>query len=102
MGTTIAAELIPEELRNQRRSRVLLAAQLKIEGDSDRANLLNLSTHGAMMDAELPPRMGAKVTLIRGKLETEAEVVWVEEHRFGLAFRQPIHPLQVAAILDHA
>lgn len=102
MGATVAAEPIPEELRNQRRSRVLLAAHLNINGDLDRANLLNLSTHGAMMDAEMPPRMGAKVTLMRGALETEAEVVWVEDHRFGLAFRQPIHPLQVAAILNHA
>lgn len=89
---TDAAKLneLPEDLRSRKRSRVLLSATLEADGESMTANLLNLSTTGAQLDAAVPPAIHSRLKLIRGDLEATGKVVWIVEHRFGVAFDAPI------------
>lgn len=89
---TNAAKLneLPEELRGRKRSRVLLSATLDAGGERLKANLLNLSTTGAQLDAAIPPVVDTAIKLSRGDLEATGKVVWVVDHRFGVAFDEPI------------
>jgi hypothetical protein len=89
---TNAAKLneLPEDLRGRKRARVLLSATLEAGGQSMKANLLNLSTTGAQLDATIPPAVHTRLNISRGDLEAAGMVVWVVEHRFGVAFDQPI------------
>lgn len=89
---------LPEDQRGRRRSRVRLAAALEAGGKSMKANLLNLSTGGAQLDAETPPAVGTEFVLTRGDLRAHGRVVWVSDHRFGMAFDQPVDE---ALIVDH-
>ena len=89
---TNAAKLneLPEDLRGRKRARVLLSATLETGDESMKANLLNLSTTGAQLDASVPPAVHTKLKISRGDLEATGMVVWVVEHRFGVAFDAPI------------
>ena len=97
---TNAAKLneLPEDLRGRKRARVLLSATLEAGGETMKANLLNLSTTGAQLDATIPPAVHTKLKLSRGDLEATGMVVWVVEHRFGVAFDAPIDE---ALVEDH-
>lgn len=81
---------LPANLRGRKRSRLLLAVTLEAGGESMKANLLNLSTTGAQLDAAAPPAVHTRLKLSRGDLEATGKVVWVVEHRFGVAFDAPI------------
>src|SRR5688500_7806908 len=89
---TDAAKLnqLPEDLRGRKRSRLLLAATLEAGGESMKANLLSRTTTGAHLDAAVPPAIHTLLKLIRGNLEATGKVVWIVEHRFGVAFDAPI------------
>jgi hypothetical protein len=88
---------LPEDLRGRKRSRVLLAASVELGGKILKANLLNLSTTGAQLDASIPPAVDTELTLSRGDLEARGRVIWVNGHRFGIAFHEPIDEAAVAA-----
>jgi PilZ domain len=91
---------LPEELRGRKRSRVLLAATVEAGGQHLKANLLNLSTTGAQLDATVPPAIDTELTLSRGTLEARGRVIWVSEHRFGVAFDAPIEEAVVTEHID--
>ena len=98
MTDTAKLDELPEDLRRRRRSRVLLAATLEADGESMKASLLNLSTTGAQLDAAVPPAIHTRLKLVRGDLEATGKVVWIVEHRFGVAFDAPIDD---ALVGDH-
>ena len=98
MPNSVQLDELPEDKRGRRRSRVLLAATLRTETTSIKANLLNLSAGGAQLDAGSPPPEGAEVTLCRGKLEICGRVMWVKEHRFGISFHSQIDE---SLVLEH-
>jgi hypothetical protein len=87
---------LPDELRRRKRARVLLAVALEYGGESLKANLLNLSATGALLDAVTPPKVGTELTLSRGTLNARGTVIWVTDHRFGIAFDQPVDPAIVS------
>lgn len=88
---------LPEELRGRKRSRIRLSALLQAGGESRKVNLLNLSTGGALLDAETPPAVDTEAVLTRGEARASGRIMWVNEHRFGMAFDEP---LDEALILD--
>ncbi|HEX8447636.1 MAG TPA: PilZ domain-containing protein [Sphingomonas sp.] len=90
------------EARASRRRRALLGASLLTETGPRRANILNLSTGGALLDAAEPPKVGDPVTLVRGTLEASGRVGWINGHRFGVAFDQAIAETDVAAVTERA
>lgn len=93
------AEAPAVERRSARRTSVLLAAELEIDGKIIPATLLNLSVQGAMLSCEDPPRSDANLILRRGTLETAATVAWVNGGHVGVKFENQISQLQIAAIL---
>jgi hypothetical protein len=77
---------LPYDKRDNKRSRLLLTAQMESDQGTVEVHLLNISHSGAKLDAEVPPARGERVTLIHDDLRVSGTVAWVEEHRFGMAF----------------
>ena len=90
----MAARVIemPEEKREVPRAPLLLTAALEDINGTQQVHLLNLSPTGAKLDSEEPPSCGEAVMLIAAGERIEGRVAWVEDHRFGVAFRHPIDP----------
>lgn len=79
-------ESIQSQNRRSRRSHVLMAASLRSDGGDLGVKLRNLSEHGALVEAELLPQVGAVVWFRKGELNLPARVAWVEDGRAGVAF----------------
>ncbi len=77
---------LPQDKRDNKRSRLLLTAHMECEQGQIEVHLLNISHSGAKLDAEVPPARGEQVTLIHGDLTIGGKVAWVEDNRFGVAF----------------
>jgi hypothetical protein len=86
MQSSTRLDELLEDKRGPKRTRVLLSAKLLTGDESFKANLLNLSASGALLDATVPPAVDTPVTLARGNLEALGRVVWVNGHRFGMTF----------------
>jgi hypothetical protein len=81
---------IAESLRKWQRVAVAVPADLfSLEGERT-ALVLNLSSHGAMVEMPLPPSIGAEVVLHCGAIEAGGEVVWRMPTRCGIWFHYPI------------
>jgi hypothetical protein len=52
----------------------------------------NISTLGAMLDGRDLPEEGARVTLRRGRLVSDAEVAWQSGEFRGIRFDTPVEP----------
>jgi len=81
---------LPLDKRDNKRSRLLLTAQMECDHGTIEVHLLNISHSGAKLDAERPPLRGDAVTLIHGELKVSGKVAWVEDNRFGMAFDHAI------------
>ncbi len=74
------------ERRGHPRRRILVPVRLLTEEREYHAALRNISTGGALLaGAGLPPA-GTRVTLVRGRSEAAAEMVWNGIERAGLRF----------------
>ena len=81
--------------RRNKRSLVLIAARLRTRvGDLD-VRLRNLSCNGALLEADVPPPVGAEVVFERGETVAPARVAWEADCRFGIQFLQPIEESEV-------
>ena len=83
---------LPPEQREHRRQRLRLAGELITGSGTRRVHILNLSPEGAQLDADEAPAMGEAVRLCRGAIDAPGTVVWIDEHRFGITFAEPILP----------
>lgn len=81
--------------RRNKRSLVLIAARLKIEGEALDVRLRNLSCNGALLERDVPPPVGSPVVFERGDTVAPARVAWVSGRRFGVQFDQPIEESEV-------
>jgi hypothetical protein len=96
------AEKVGAEARASRRRRALLRAALRTASGERRANILNLSTGGALLDAARPPALGEPVTLIRDALVAPGRVTWTRDHRFGVTFDEAISDADVRHVTERA
>lgn len=76
--------------RARRRSRVFVFAQVSCEGGSMDARIRDISSSGALIEADVSPRLDAIVELACGKTRLRARVVWVDGFRFGVEFSRPL------------
>ncbi len=76
------------ELRAGSRASAFLLAFLEVEGTAFPVCLRNLSTAGALVEAEAGFPIGARVTFRRAFAAVPAKVVWSRGGRFGIAFDQ--------------
>jgi hypothetical protein len=81
---------MPEDKRDNRRQRLLLAAQMADSSGTREVHLLNISGTGAKVDAEDVPMENEPVVLICAGLDIPGRVAWTDETRFGIAFDMPI------------
>jgi hypothetical protein len=78
--------------RRTRRSYVLLSASIELSGASLPVKLRNLSSEGALIEGDKLPVEGAEVVFRKAELSVAGRIAWVEGHRAGLAFSEPLHP----------
>jgi len=57
---------------------------MRLDASWGDACILNISSHGLLMQAAAPPARGTYVELRRGRHPMVARVVWVKHHRFGV------------------
>jgi len=81
--------------RRSRRSPVLLAASIDVDGASIAVKLRNLSEEGALIEAEGLPREGSSACFVRNDLRVKGRVVWVQGRYAGMAFDRPLDRDQV-------
>ena len=81
--------------RRSRRSPVLLAASVEVEGVPVPVKLRNLSEQGALIEGErLPPEESATF-FQRNELRLKSRVVWVQGRYAGVAFDRPLKAEEV-------
>jgi hypothetical protein len=85
----------PSQNRKARRSQVLLSATLEHGGTSQSVKLRNLSSEGALVEADKLPIEGMSVVFCRNELCTQGHVVWVNGRYAGVAFSEKLAPEQV-------
>ena len=78
---------IVDQRSEPRRDGVADCADLFFRGGSYAVPVVNISTHGAMIEADLVPRIGESVVIrFEGCSPIYAAVRWVKDGRIGLGF----------------
>lgn len=89
------------ENRHIARDSLFLMADLRIDGfeDAHRIKVRNLSGGGMMGEGPVRVQRGAVVQVhIRNLGWVEGSVAWVQDNRFGIAFREEIDPKHARAL----
>jgi hypothetical protein len=81
--------------RRSRRSPVLLAASIEVDGVFVPVKLRNLSEVGALVEGDRLPSEGALTVFERKEMRLPGRVVWVEGKYAGVAFDTPLNREQV-------
>lgn len=81
--------------RRQRRSQVLMTAQLDLSGTTRDVKLRNLSAEGALVEGDCLPVEGSELIFRKGEIKAPGRVAWVSNNRAGISFEQRLHPEQL-------
>lgn len=81
--------------RKSRRSPVLLAASIEVDGMSIAVKLRNLSEQGALIESDQLPPEGAETFFQRNELALKGRLVWVQGKYAGIAFDTPLKTEEV-------
>lgn len=81
--------------RRSRRSPVLLAASVEVDGVVVPVKLRNLSEEGALIEGEQLPPEGSVTFFERNELRLKSRVVWVQGALAGVAFARPLKKAEV-------
>ncbi|MEO7787186.1 MAG: hypothetical protein ABIR77_05095 [Sphingomicrobium sp.] len=72
------------------RRKVLIKARMRAGPSWGGVSLLNLSSRGALAQAEVPPPKGSYIEVRCGAHVIVARVMWAEQERFGFRSQDPI------------
>jgi hypothetical protein len=81
--------------RRSRRSPVLLAASVEVDGVVMPVKLRNLSEEGALIEGEQLPPEDSVTFFERNDLRLKSRVVWVQGRYAGVAFARPLKQSEV-------
>jgi hypothetical protein len=81
--------------RRSRRSPVLLAATVEIDGVPIAVKLRNLSEQGALIEGDRLPDEGADTYFQRNDMRLKSRIVWVHGKFAGVAFDTPLNREEV-------
>jgi hypothetical protein len=81
--------------RRSRRSPVLLAASVEVDGVVVPVKLRNLSEEGALIEGEQLPPEDSVTFFERNELRLKSRVVWVQGRYAGVAFARPLKQSEV-------
>lgn len=84
--------------RRSRRSHVLMAATIEVDGTLVPVKLRNLSSQGALVESETLPAVGTAVIFRKKELNLAGRVAWITGGRAGIAFADRLDP---EAVLRH-
>jgi hypothetical protein len=76
--------------RRSRRSPVLLAASVEVDGAVMQVKLRNLSSEGALIEGDRLPKEGETTFFVRKDLRVKSKVAWVAGRFAGVAFARPL------------
>ena len=85
--------------RDPKRSRVFLTAEVDTGSRRFDARIRDISTTGALLEADCSPRADDSVDLVCGETRMNGRVVWSERGWFGVEFETP---LRVSRLVDPA
>ena len=95
-----AAIMDGKEKREIARDSLFVMVDLRLDGSSEehRVKMRNLSAGGMMGESDVKVTRGAVVFVnIRNLGWIEGSVAWVQDSRFGIAFRDEIDPIMARA-----
>ena len=78
------------EHRAARRTNLMLAAEIELNGVRSPVRIRNLSETGALIECAVPPDKGAAIVMHRATFHIGATVAWSGGGRCGIHFDQPI------------
>ena len=78
-----------DKAREQRHS-VVRAATMRGSGPRSNVCIRNISQHGMMITADVPPAHGSYVEIILGDRSIIARVAWTQDDRFGVHTREKL------------
>ena len=78
------------EARTAARINLFLAATLRLGDASHPVKIRDLSATGARIETQVPLKVGAAVTVVRGGLSVHARVGWHADRFCGLSFAAPV------------
>ena len=81
--------------RRSRRSPVLLAATVEIDGAPIAVKLRNLSEQGALIEGDRLPDEGVETYFQRNDMRLKSRIVWVHGKFAGVAFHNPLNREEV-------
>lgn len=85
--------------RYPKRSRVFLSAEVHSGSGRFEARIRDISSTGALLEANCSPEAGESVDLTCGESSMHGHVVWAERGWFGVEFEAP---LQISRLVDPA
>lgn len=94
-GLDEACNMTDNDHRQIERDSLFVMADLRVEGmgEERRVKVRNLSAGGLMAEADVKVQAGVGVEVnIRNIGWIEGSVAWVQDNRFGIAFRDEIDP----------
>lgn len=84
-------QAMPIQKRPLRRSRVYVAATVKSSSSGrQEAIIRDISPHGALLEADIPPPAGTKVELVCGRARVLGRIVWLNSSQFGVQFSRQL------------
>lgn len=87
--------------REERHLKACETAELKFRNRKHEVRVTNVSNHGAMIEAEIAPRIGERVQIaFEGCIRTDCTVRWVRAPRIGLEFFDETVVLAPAKVRD--
>jgi hypothetical protein len=86
-------------LRETPRLKLFEPTEMSGPNGSIRAHILDLSATGALVHAVRPPSVGDHVQLRIAGASRYSRVMWVEDRKFGVAFRLPLAAADIDAVL---
>lgn len=102
-GWDEARKMTDNDHRQIERDSLFVMADLRVDGmaSDQRVKVRNLSAGGMMAEGEVKVQTGDAVEVnIRNIGWVEGSVAWVQENRFGIAFRDEIDPKVARAPLS--
>ena len=91
-------DLAGDGRRESKRSRVMLAATMMTGAAEIAVVIRELSSSGAMITTPVAPCVGSFITLRRDAICFVAQVVWRDENKVGLQFRDQVD--ETALLID--